>query len=348
MALLLLAGCGDDSPPAPAATPVEPRECSARWRVVFSPQQQLVSVRGTGLTWHDGRLYFKQQHDLKTVIRWVPVSGGPATTALETDALGFWLEDDRLVCLVRDALQSVPLQGGTAQTLVRLPALADPSRPAMGWALERQAFYWVDLALDAKGWTLWRWLRDGSGDPVQLAAMSAPGTGVVDAIVPLSGQLIVGSFRGVGSNQAWAVPREGGEARPQGGVVMFRALLGVSPEGEILWRNTRGDGTFPVTRSRLGNSEATPFWTSKPPQMLAHRAAARDRGAWFVAGWEAGADNDLHSTVWSVDAEGHGTRLACDPEVEGIVQELVVAPDGLYAVVEQPNLYWQIVAILPP
>lgn len=101
-------------------------------------------------------------------------------------------------------------------------------------------------------------------------------------------------------------------------------------------------------------------WPSAPRSrrgraLLARPSADRVRdqrlddgaGGFYVHAWEWGPHDALHATMWSLDAEGRGPRLGCDPLVRSIISGAAVGPDGIYAVVtpRNPPGYWSIVKI---
>jgi hypothetical protein len=128
-------------------------------------------------------------------------------------------------------------------------------------------------------------------------------------------------------------------------------VLGISDDGEILWSGFDGadaDGSnrrFSIGRSRVDGSAPQRFWIGMPSHGDPRRAWADGNGGWYVSTWEHGVDQALHTSIFAVDSQGRGTRLACDPEVESTVSVAAVGPEALYVITTYSNHYWAIAAI---
>lgn len=85
----------------------------------------------------------------------------------------------------------------------------------------------------------------------------------------------------------------------------------------------------------------------RPPSLLAQHGWDDGEGGFCVAAWEWGPNESIHLTMWTVDAAGHGRRLACDPPVQGQVTAAAAGPDDLYGILRPSNTfdYWSIVKV---
>jgi hypothetical protein len=358
---LLLVACGGDPGKEPEVEPpadeaLDPATCSSGWRVVFSPEDK-ERLPAEDLAWHDQRLYFRLPFGLKEGVQSVPANGGQASRHFDGWAWRFWIEDDRLVYVgVEGELFSQPLAGGPAAKVFANPRSSTRQGAGIkGWALDRDSVYWtrVDMIDGENKASLWRGDRAAqTATMVGLVPTRKRGSALIDDLLLVGDRLVALNMFG----DAWTVPRAGGEVQVLSVADSSRSprFVGVSDDGFVLLTHfqqgapgTKDPGSYAVTRRRLDGGEPQPFWTAKPKLAYPLQAWGDGKTGWYVAAWESEKDRDVgpHLTIWSLDAEGRGTRLACDPEVVSRVASAVVTPDGLFAVVDQSNDYWQIVTV---
>lgn len=361
---ITITGCGGTVPVDGGGAP-DPQTCAGNWQVVFSPEQRPLSVRPEVLRWNDGRLFVGERYlPLESIVSF-PDSGGSPSTLFEGTSWSFWIEGDTVL----HASTAPPVMVGSLSVaptwLYATPVGGGPSTPVLkthiwdtltdklieAWALDAEALYWTRLDFSL-GWTLWRSMRDGSGDQ-NLGALppgNEIGGGTFDRLVVLPDRLI--AYRDfMTDDRIFSLPREGGNATQ----LPFWAggdLLGVGNDGTMLWQRYSGGASFQkgtdhyeVGRASTADSSVNPFWTSKPPSAFPLAAWDDGRGGFYVAMWEWGTDEAIHVTMWTLDADGHGQRLACDPLVTSSIAAAAVAPDGIYVVVAYSNQYWEVAKI---
>jgi hypothetical protein len=356
LGLVVVVSCGSaDGKPVPAVDHrLDVSVCARNWRVVYSPEQERFATPGDNLQSQGGMLYFRQDLSRQSGIWSVSALTGKATRLYDQWARDFWIEDDRLLYVSSDfVLHGMPIGGGPAESIV-YGATLEPNADVyvFSWALDRDALYWDRQRFgdSTSEFSIWRGER-GSGRETSVSLPVSKDVGLVQDIIPVGEELLVSLSDG----SVWAFPRTGGAVRQVPSSGQRAKFLGVSPAGEILWARydggfdgTRGSDRYVVSRGRMAGGQPEPFWPEKPPNAYAMGAWARGGGAWYVQTWEYGTDDATHLSVWGVDAQGKGTRLACDPEVASRFGSATVAPDGLYAIVQYTNLYIQIIAVRAP
>ena len=96
-------------------------------------------------------------------------------------------------------------------------------------------------------------------------------------------------------------------------------------------------------RAPIDGSPAQPFWTSKLARFHPGALMPDSSGGWIVEGEEPFDDGAIHASVWLLDAQQRGTRLACDPTAGGLLaglsrpNALSVAPDAAYVTISHPG-----------
>jgi hypothetical protein len=343
-AALFMVACGSDPP----EDRPDPKDCSASWKVVFSPDQEpgVWQPRVQILRWHQGRLYFSTILSARNGIRSVPESGGDPLLLYQGDSWNFWLEGSDLLYATGADLYRMPLAGGAAESIYHGHLFDDGrSKLVKDWNLDGDSIYWMQVQYDqADGWTLWRGLRNGGGDS-PVAAL--PMVDFVDRVSVLPDQLVAVSS----APELWTVRKKDGATRRLPRWQAAPEVLGISDDGEILWSGYDGadeDGShwrYSVARSRVDGSAPQRSWIGKPPHAHPIRAWADGAGGWYVSTWELGVDQAQHVSIFAIDAQGQGTRLACDPEVDSTVNVAAVGPQALYLVTTYSNHYSAIVAI---
>jgi hypothetical protein len=371
--LVLTAACGSEKPQVGANDP-DPVTCATNWQVIFSPEQNVASIPPTVLRWHDGQLFTTPELDLMNSLFSFPDTGGPATTLYQGDSWNLWIEGDRVlhastgpammvgdVSVENTLLYSTPIAGGPSDVLFTTHIFDVAGDPLVeGWALDADGLYWT-RSDDWKSWTLWRAGRDGSGDQ-SMAALPMPPKpadstltdgALYNTVVPAGDRLIVYNNLNLDSDQVVSVPKAGGEATllPSWPAAQ---IIAVSSDGTVLTaRYTGGENGqkrsehFETGRLRPGAAAVEPFWTGKPPSALPRAAWDDGQGGFIVSAWEYGTDDALHTTIWAVDGDGNGQRLACDPVVNSTVDVAAVSPDAVFVIVRDENAieYWQVARV---
>ncbi len=348
--LLLALGpisCGAD--PAELEPRADPVQCSPAWQVIFNPGQERLGWPPNRLRLHRDRLYFAQTSVDEHGVRSMATTGGPVATLTQKAPFHFWVEDRGVIYIDEEGIRAVPLGGEPPETVVSTDAWKVRFPLAQG--LDGGRFYWATQAYEggARSWALRAQPRDG-GPPAELVRVPADLTDSVRDVVPVGEQIVAIPF---GGTKLRVIPRAGGEARllPDGG-----ELLGVGDDGALLWRSEEGgfDGRkgsdrYGVRLSRLDGRPAVPFWTGKPPNAFPRAAWSDGAAGFYVSAWEWAADDAMHSTVWWVDRDGRGRRLACAPEVKSSVETAAVGPDALYVIDQHSDFkHWSIVRIARP
>jgi len=248
-------------------------------------------------------------------------------------------------------LYSTPMAGGTPEVVIETHIWDNfAGQLAIGFALDSQALYW--LREDRDGWGAWRAGRDGSGD-VKLAGFPGPSS-FYDTTVLGPDRLLAYYAGPHAASSLLSLPKSGGAVTPlpvPGG----STVIGVLSDGTALVQSitTGGNGQkrsdhYQTQRLRPGATEVEPFWLDKPPP--AYAVAGWDdpgRGS-LLSVWEWGTDDALHTTIWALDRDGRGTRLACDPVVGSRVKVAAVSPDAIFLLVEnlsETTSYWQVARI---
>lgn len=343
-------GCGSDEN---MRLLPDPRTCPANWRVIYSPDQTVFVPDNLG-----GDVFIRTRGDRVFVnptplgrapagVRSLPTSGGPESIVFDGWARAFWLEDDQMLAVTSSALQRRPLAGGDVQTVLTLDGLNAINAINSPWELDREALYWA--ADDFVTATIWRAPRDG-GDKQQLAALP-PNDDTPDPHVNLLQLLDDGRLLAVSGRHVFTIPRTGGalrDVKEPDGVV---APIGLGPDGTTLWTQYAGnsDGNHPrdsLVKQRVDeDAPEAPLWTYDALGVKPVQAVPDGNGGFYVTALEYGTDGGIHGTVWALDAGDHMSRIACDPEIGRVLAGGAGTPDTLYAVVEDLNLNWQVVAV---
>jgi len=354
VAALILVACGEAKPGGPGG--LDPRDCVGRWQVLYSPPQILDGGPPSHpkLRWQSGRVFFPGTEEaiVRHPLLSLPADGGEATTVLPDFGLDYWIEDDRVlyVELGSGVLYQVKLSGleseRVPEPLVDSHVFENGSSVsvALTWALDSAALYWAGMGrLGASQASVWRASRDAS-DTRMLASIDLANTnGSIARLLPIADQLLTAT--GGLSARLWKVPTGGGEAQELPRFDKKLAMIiGISEDGTILWSDDEA-GTQEMGRSRHDGLPVQPFETSVPSNVRVSGAWSDGSGGYYLAATEKAADDAMHVTVWRVNANGDGRRLACDPQIGSSIQGAVAGPDGLYGTVLYSNSYWELVRI---
>jgi hypothetical protein len=337
------ASCGGQglaSKGTPAAHPLDLATCQDNWRVLLDSSGKdwtlTTDLNDAGLSWSNDQLYFEHRDEawakpgtLASISASTPV--GSFTDLVPVGSASWWVEGHQLI-YVDGAYQllAVPLAGGIPTLLVDLAqGAANPFFTS--FVLDPEALYWVSLQqaptdvsgwYTTTGWSLWRALR-ATGERQQLATMpvTSAQSGLGANLVLTRDAVAVYDGTQGAAGTLFVVPKEGG-----GPVVLPSPspssadywMFGTSPEGVNLWGTSRlGGGGYPLLRSTSDGAAPTPLSTDMPPTLFLTHAWSDGKGGWYLAAWESTDGTmsfaSLHTTVWSLDDSGHGTRLACNP-----------------------------------
>ena len=347
---LAASGCGSDEN---MRLQPDPRVCSGNWRVVFSPDQTLTApfdLTGDVFIRTRGDRVFVNPDALGRApagIRSLPTGGGPESIVFDGWARAFWIEDDQVLAVSLAALQRRPLAGGNVETVLSLDWLSAINALYSPWELDRDALYWAEY--DYVQNTLWRAPRDGS-DKQQLATLPLDDDGTLLQVGALQ-LLDDGRLVAVSGRHIFTIPKAGGALRDVKVADGMVAPIGIAPDGTMLWTKFAGnsDGNHPrdsLVKQRV--DEDTPGETLMTYDVLSVKpvqAVPDGNGGFYVMVLEYGTDGGIHATVWAMDAGDHMSRIACDPEIGRLPTGGAGTPDALYAVVEDVNLSWQVVAV---
>jgi hypothetical protein len=280
-------------------------------------------------------------------IRSLPTGGGPESIVFDGWARAFWIEDDQVLAVSSSALQRRPLAGGSVETILALDSLNSLNARYSPWELDRQALYWA--ADDYVASTLWRAPRDGS-DRQQLA-MLPPNDESPDPHVHMLQLLDDGRLVAVSGSHIFTMPKTGGALRDVKVADNLVDPIGIAPDGTMLWTQYAGnsDGNHPrnsLVKQRVDeDAPSAPLMTYDALSVKPVQAVPDGSGGFYVMALEYGTDGGIHGTIWAMDAGDHMSRIACDPEIGRLSTGGAGTPDTLYAVVEDVNLSWQVVAV---
>jgi hypothetical protein len=353
------AGCGGSLGASGTEPPTPPASASLCGGAGWTSLGELGVQEGgpASLAMANGNLYFAV--DQPPTIVSLPVTGGtPTAIANVPTSIGVpwqvWIAGDALdFAVVDDKLWQVPLAGGSP-TLVAdgMVAFLPPSY-AVPTAL---AFTGDELYFDlwpqegTPFWSLWRMPAAG-GAAEKLADLPLPTPTVNWHALATNAESVIVAFDNFPDVGAYAVPLAGGPPAelphpPTVGPEADEALLGIGPSA-ILWSTLDATGTsLSVTDLSDPNAPVLrPFWPDRPASFQAIGIESwpdGSDGAWIVTGWEPFDDGMVHTSLWSIDAQGHAARLGCDPTPgAGIVSSVLATPSALYAVVgsQSTSLY---------
>ena len=311
----------------------------------------------SSLAMANGNLYFPLD-DPPTIVS-LPVTGGTSTAiATVPSSIGVpwkvWIVGDALdFAIIDDRLWQVPLAGGSPTLVADGMVAYLPPSYAVPSSL---AFTGDDLYFDLRPqdgtpfWSVWSMPAAG-GAAEKLADLPLPTPPVNWPALATNAESVIVAFENNPDVGAYAVPLAGGSPAelphpPTVGPEADEALLGIGPSG-ILWSTLDGTGTS-LSVTDLSDPSAPvlrPFWSDRPASFQPTGIGAwpdSTDGAWIVTGWEPFDDGLVHTSFWSVDAQGNAVRLGCDPAPgAGVVSSVLATPSALYAVVgsQSSSLY---------
>lgn len=328
-------------------------DCSSNWQVVHRAESQQQLIFPDGLGFSDGQLYQAVNSGGTSRVITLPGTGGPARAVVDGEAHPYWVDQDQLVYIRRDAtsgyLYSQPLPNGEP---TRVPFEVDHTGRAsgfpVGYALDADAFYWLYFHAYDKPTTLalWRTSRRDGSHSKQVEEFPASYRDNVYRV----GDRLLTEHREVSSVHLWSFPLAGGTAAQLLAPDGARQVLGISADGRaILARRyldqaTRQEWTD-LTQWAIEGTVSTAWWTNRSRSLAPLQVWDDGVGGFYAAALELTNDGAWHLTAWSVDRAGIGKRLGCDPEVENHIVGAAVGSDALYLTLRERNLDWRIVRI---
>lgn len=361
--------CGGEGASRGNGEPLDVRMCSDNWRTIYSPEQEPFTLLPTSLGWHGDRLYTVVWERLGSRLVSFPDIGGEKQTLEEERVVDATLvvEGDKVLFVglgdpvsltggVQGApllLESIPASGGTSQVIATIrDAAADPT-VLQAWAVDSEQVYSVESQQGSSA-ALWASPR-GGGQPRMLASLGGDGDFTLFNGIQPAGDRVLVYPEGIGFDRpVYSIPKAGGEAQRLPTAWQAATLIGVTTDGTVLVQRqskTGSDGPrsdrFEVGRLLPGADAVEPFWLDQPPATFALKAWDDGAGGLYVQAWELGPHEELHATMWSIDADGRGRRLACDPLVGSRILAAAFGPTGIYGVTQLDNTvnYWSVVKI---
>jgi hypothetical protein len=244
-----------------------------------------------------------------------------------------------------DELLSVPLAGGTPESVVKGPTLT-VGAPLLQ-ALDGSYFYWDQdepPIRDAGRMTsLWRIPRAG-GTAVQLSVDPY----VNDIALAENAVILVR-----GDGLADAVPYDGGGARvltPHG-----NRVAGVDSTS-VYWSQDSQAGDPPTVvsqliRAAIDGGAVSPFFPDEPSRMASWKIWPDGDGGWVIVGLDSFDDGSYHTEIWLLDANRNARLVACDPrkgnDTGYISIRPAILPDAVYFLASylQDDAAWTIVKV---
>jgi hypothetical protein len=320
--LVIVVGVAACSSSSQFADPVGARpsleSCRDAWDGL-TPINELVGFAPRVLRWHDGSLYYRIDDPGHSAFVTIADTGGEPTDVSAEFGFGLWIEGETLVYSRSDQLYEFPLPGGPSMLVSdgEMFGLDNPMRAALTFfnqELDASSLYWV-LHRSSAGpeWSLWRMPRAG-GRSEQIAILP-DAVGLPSTLVALPDQLLIAGRDG----QAYVSPKDGGDVRELPSVVeerdgfMWSRFLGAAQSG-VAWAVAKqASSNIPYDIVLVTpEGEMMDRWPSMPAGFVPDHAWWDDSGRWVISGTETFTDGDAHTSIWSLDAEDHAKRLACD------------------------------------
>jgi hypothetical protein len=357
IAAVALASCGGGSS---GPTLENASACEAAWTALTPARPYDIT---SSLVYHAGAIYYTTYASATYptgAVMAQPTAGG-APTAIATTMFGreLWLDGDQLIIAGGDLgtqFYGVPTTGGTPSLLLDGADGRTDAGGAMAYAITPTELFWLEIGLKTVSGptTAWHAQRTGgtaaaigsasavypNGDVLAFqnmavasdAVLMAEGLGIADAI-PLDGSPVRalatsddlmrarGDFAGIDpAGVYWTVPRAG--ARPE-------------------------DDTWSVSLAPADGGPLRPFWDGTPAHSAVFKLWPDGNGGWVAIAGQLFDDLRQHITVWTIDANGQGRRLACSPtdgtSMPNIQDAPAIAPDAIY--LEDSGSKFQIVRI---
>lgn len=299
-------------------------ECRDGWHEIL-PLQPSSGTSPDELVWRNDNLYFEQwTEETEPHFVRMPDSGGDVVELSEQGGRALFVDDESLFFSIRDRLYSVPIAGGVS-TLVndgQMFSLDEPLGKSSAFAkptFDGTFLYFILMRFDEPRWSVWRTPRD-AGVSEQLATLP-DSFGASAGLVVLTDHLLVSNVDG----EAFLVPKAGGDVkefqnakskRPNAGSTRY---LGADESGVVWAVGNRPKGADRVTYDIVLITPAggvRDLWKDQPASFEPYYAWTDSQGGRVLSGFEEFADGERHASVWSLDAKGEATRIACDDASE--------------------------------
>lgn len=343
---LVVGACSDSGPPLEKAS-----LCSGAWQPLTAPRPYDIT---SPLVYRDGVLYYSYLLESSSKIVALPAAGGEESTMAPAFAWDLWLEGDHLLYVDGDGrFFSLPFDGGSPELL--LDSAAGQAGPVLAWLYNVSAtdFFWAEsVSFDAPT-TVWRASRSG-GTPIQIGTVSARTTTSPELAfskMAISGDsVILSSILGISD----AVPFDGSPSRvlaapdaPKGALVEAAGVDGTGAYWSVLEPGPASENdAWPVMLAPADGSPIRTFWQGLPGHSMVDQVWPDGTGGWVLAASQLFDDQQYHSTIWLLAADGTSRRLACSPGrfIDGSIEvRPAVALDAVFAIVRGDT--WQIVRI---
>jgi hypothetical protein len=354
----LAVGCGGSLAPVQPVPQVQPESFALCQAAAGSTLQELGVQQGSpfNLVTANGNLYYAlgDGNSSTEAIMGLPLSGGPPVTLAMAEGYQLWLDDQAVnTAAVDDRLWRVPLGGGDATLIADGNTTGPPNyNVATAQTFDGTNFFW-DLRPQngMPFWSVWQ-ISVAGGGAQKLADLPIPtGPNVNWTMLRTSAHGVLIAYENFPQVGAYLVPPGGGTPQvlpspPLAGDHADNALLGTSPTA-VLWDTADVDPVTGGNRITLrltdvagpGGPTVREFWPDHPANFTPYGVyswSGGDDGSWLISGFEPFDDGATHASLWLVDADGHGSRLGCDPNVgygAGIVTAALATPTAIYAVV---------------
>jgi hypothetical protein len=325
----LSVGCGgSDGQEWPARAKVQ--SCASGWQPT-GPLETDPPLGPEVMAWADGILYQAAHGKLgdpsSAGLVAVPADGGAATRVADDWAVSLFVDGDNLIYSHDTRLMRVPRAGGTPEVV-----LADPATSQQVYVqahlLDDTHYVWATADSNS---TLWRMPRAG-GTAVSMGptgvSVSSHFALVTDGVIA-TGPVTLFEGR---TYDAVVVPFDGGTPRRLGEVWMPFLADGTG----VLWNaflysDHKGRQAYEIRRTPADGGEAIALSAELPLELAADWAAPDGQGGYLLSGIEYFDDMAMHRSVFDVAADGHATRIACDPSANApIVESAAMSPEALY------------------
>jgi hypothetical protein len=300
------------------------------------------------LAYQNGLLYYSTTETPALIAVAADGSGG-ATTLAPVAAQQLWVEGSQILFTqVANERQvfSVPATGGTPQMVLDTSAGRTDSGYPIVHGLSGIDYYWIEYAAKASVPTVWRAsLLDGA--PEQIATLMRPPGASYDPILPqpIAQQMALGedSLLVWGDLVFEIVPFVPGPVRvlvPNDAILAHGDLIGLDAGGAY-WSEPFGDlskGTdqWSVVQEPADGSALRTLLPSTAHHSTVDRMWSNGEGGWILAGGGVFDDDQSHTAVSLLAADGTTRMLGCSP-ASGLNPLAIhfapaIAPDAVYVI----------------
>jgi hypothetical protein len=301
--------------------------------------------RPSALVWQDGLLYYSDPFGDPRGILALPDTGGTATQVVDDGGIGLWVESDRVLFARDDQLYAAPIAGGPSELLADGHTFGPDAKTyhsVYTEVLDDSDLYWEaneyieePQSKISEIWNVWRMPRTG-GEPEKLGTIPHE-VNFPLTMIALADQLLVAESE----RRAYTLPKSGGPLLELPSVE-GSTFLGMGPRG-VLWHVEKrsSDGVVEsdeVVLSKPTGGKPVQLWKQMPAGVLPGAAWPAPDGGWVVTAQEEFSDGKRHMSAWSLDTDGNGTRLGCDPVEDDWADALIgssaaLSDDAAYIIV---------------